>query len=56
MNHIITSRLVVAASLCPRKAYFLLRGEPAPRPHEYEQIVEERASRNRAEYLVFADA
>ena len=51
MSRPITSQLVVAASHCLRKACFLLRGDPVPRPHEYEQVVEERATRNRAEYL-----
>ena len=51
MDRIISSQLVAAASHCPRKAYFLLRGDPVPRPHEYEQVVEERVTRHRAEYL-----
>ncbi|MCX7424151.1 MAG: IS66 family transposase [Planctomycetia bacterium] len=29
----------------------MLRSDPVPRPHEYEQVVEERATRNRVEYL-----
>ncbi len=46
MNLLITSQLVAAAWHCPRKAYFLLRGIPEPRPHEYDQIVKERTVRN----------
>jgi predicted RecB family nuclease len=56
MSHPITSRLVVAASQCPRKAHFMLRADPVPHPHEYEQVVEERANRNRAEYLTAKNA
>lgn len=47
----ITTQLVVAASHSARKVYFLLRGDPQPRPQEYEQVVEERTARNRAENL-----
>jgi predicted RecB family nuclease len=49
MNLLITSQLIVAASHCARKVYFLLHGEPQPRAHEYEQVVEERTVGNRAE-------
>ena len=47
MSHLITSQLVAAYQQCPRKAFFLLRGSPEPRPHEYEIIVEERTARRR---------
>ncbi len=50
MSRIFTSESVVAYSQCPRKAFFLLRGEPG-RQHEYEKVLEERASVNRSNYL-----
>ena len=51
MSHLITSQLVAAYQLCPRKAFFLLRGSPEPHPHEYEIVVEERAAKRRIAYL-----
>jgi predicted RecB family nuclease len=50
MSHRITSQSVVAYSQCPRKAFFILRGAPKARHHEYEQVLEERASANRSKY------
>jgi predicted RecB family nuclease len=47
MSHLITSQLVAAYQQCPRKAFFLLRGNPEPHPHEYEIVVEERAAKRR---------
>ena len=47
----ITTESVVAYSHCPRKAYFLLRGEPRGCQHEYEQILSERTAANRYNYL-----
>lgn len=44
----ITSELVEAYSLCPRKAFLLLTGAPAnPGPHEYELVIREQADANR---------
>lgn len=51
MNHLITSQLVEAHQHCPREAYFLLRGNPEPHPHEYEMVVEERAAKRRIVHL-----
>ena len=47
----ITSQLVAAYQQCPQKAFFLLRGNPKPCPHEYEIVVEERAAKRRIAYL-----
>jgi predicted RecB family nuclease len=47
-NTIITSDLVEAYSLCPRKAFLLMTGAQAnPGPHDYELIVRDRAEANR---------
>jgi hypothetical protein len=46
----ITLDIVEAYSLCPRKAFLLLRGEPAGVPHEYVQIIEEQEAANRQAY------
>ena len=51
MNAIITSQLVEAMTQCPRKAFFLLQGTPDPDRHEYEAIIEQRASENRMRFL-----
>ena len=51
MSHLITSQLVAAYQQCPRKAFFLLLGNPEPHPHEYEIVVEERAAKRRIAYL-----
>ena len=51
MSHLITSQLVAAYQQCPRKAFFLLLGNPEPHPHEYEIVVEERAAKRRTAYL-----
>ena len=48
----ISSHLVEAHQQCPRKAFFLLRGNPEPHPHDYEIVVEERAAKRRIAYLV----
>ena len=39
MNTAITSDVIVAYSQCPRKAFFLLRGEPMGSEHEYERVL-----------------
>jgi hypothetical protein len=44
----ITSDLVEAYSLCPRKAFLLMTGAtPRPGPHDYEVVVREQAEANR---------
>jgi predicted RecB family nuclease len=47
MSKTITSNLVEAYSLCPRKAFLLMAGEPNPGPHEHVRIAEEQAEANR---------
>src|SRR5262245_4640348 len=44
MTHPITTDLVEAHSLCPRKAFLLMAGEPNPGPHEYLRRPEELAA------------
>ena len=51
MNKIITSEIVVAYSLCPRKAFLLLEGKEKGTPHEYVEILEEQRRQNRDDYL-----
>lgn len=44
----ITSDIVEAYSLCPRRAFLLMTGEtPDPGPHDYELIIREQAEANR---------
>src|SRR6478609_4472696 len=48
MRHKISSELIEAFSLCPRKAFLLMRGATAnPGPHDYEVVVREQAEANR---------
>ena|SRR5436309_809877 len=47
MTRTITADLVEAYSLCPRKAFLLMAGEPHPGPHEYVQMIDEQAAANR---------
>lgn len=43
----ITSDLVEAYSLCPRKAFLLMMGAtPDPGPHDYELVIREQAEAN----------
>ena len=51
MDRIITSEVVVAQSLCPRKAFLLLEGKESGKPHEYVEVLEQQRSHNRASYL-----
>ena len=51
MSCTVTSDVVVAYSQCPRKALFLLRGEPTGSQHEYERVLADRATANRSQYL-----
>jgi predicted RecB family nuclease len=47
-RHTISTELIEAFSLCPRKAYLLMTGTRAiPGPHDYEAIVREQADSNR---------
>ena len=47
MKQIITTDLVEAYSLCPRKAFLLMAGEPNPGPHEYVRMTDEQAAASR---------
>src|SRR5262245_60423059 len=47
MKQTITSELVEAYSLCPRKAFLLMAGEPNPGPHEYVRLTDEQAAASR---------
>src|SRR2546430_12293080 len=40
----ITTDLVEAYSLCPRKAFLLMAGEPNPGPHEYVRMIDEQVA------------
>ena len=44
MQPTITSDVVVAYTQCPRKAYLLLFSTDKGAPHEYVQILEEKAA------------
>ena len=46
----ITLDIVEAYSLCPRKGFLLLMGEPLGVPHEYVRIIEEQEAVNRQAY------
>jgi predicted RecB family nuclease len=47
MKQIITTDLVEAYSLCPRKAFLLMAGEPNPGPHEYVRMTDEQVAASR---------
>ncbi len=47
MTGIITVGLVEAYSLCPRKAFLLMAGEPNPGPHEFVRMIDEQTAANR---------
>src|SRR6266480_1609840 len=51
MHNAITSEIVVAYSLCPRKAYLLLCTDEQGMPHEYMCILEHQQSLNQINYL-----
>ena len=51
MSDLITSQLVEASTQCRRKAFFIVQGTPDPDRHEYEAIIEQRASENRLRFL-----
>lgn len=47
MTTFITTDLIEAYSLCPRKAFLLMAREPNPGPHEYQQLTDDLAAANR---------
>jgi hypothetical protein len=47
MKQIITTDLVEAYSLCPRKAFLLMAGESNPGPHEYVRMTDEQVAASR---------
>jgi predicted RecB family nuclease len=47
MTRTITADLVEAYSLCPRKAFLLMAGEPNPGPHEYVRMIDAQTAVNR---------
>lgn len=51
MAHIISSKIVVAHSHCPWKAFLLFRADDQGTPHEYVRLIEEVARCNRVKYL-----
>ena len=57
MTKTITSDLVEAYCLCPRKAFLLMTGAANPGPHDYELVVRQQAQANHQAYRVrLADA
>ncbi len=51
MNVVITSEILQAYSLCPRKAYLLMHGKDRGELHEYEKILEKHQLENQTENL-----
>lgn len=51
MNVVITSEVLQAYSLCPRKAYLLVYGKERGIPHEYEQILRKYQLANQSKNL-----
>jgi hypothetical protein len=51
MNVVITSEVLQAYSLCPRKAYLLMYGKEREIPHEYEEILRRHQLANQAKNL-----
>jgi predicted RecB family nuclease len=51
MNVVITSEVLQAYSLCPRKAYLLMYGKDRGIPHEYEQILRKNQLANQSKNL-----
>lgn len=47
MKQMITTDLVEAYSLCPRKAFLLMAGEPNPGPHEYVRMTDVQVAASR---------
>lgn len=53
---LITPQLVTAYSLCPRKAYLLMRGDPAPPPHEYVDVLDRDSAKTKTQFLASCQA
>ena len=51
MHNAITSEIVVAYSLCPRKAFLLLCTDEQGMLHEYIRLLEQQKSLNQTNYL-----
>lgn len=51
MNVVITSEILQAYSLCPRKAYLLMCSKEKGELHEYEQILQKHQLKNQTENL-----
>ena len=47
----ISTELIEAYSLCPRKAYLHLTGDAECVPHEYDRILKKRADDNRKRFI-----
>src|SRR6266702_1765184 len=47
MKHTITSDVVEAYSICPRKAFLMMTGVATPGAHKHIRITEEQAAANR---------
>lgn len=47
MRDRISSELIEAFSLCPRKAFLLMMAPASPSPHDYEVVIREQADANR---------
>ena len=47
----ITPELVVAYSLCPRKAFLMLRGDQAEHLHEYVNVIDRIAAQSRDRFV-----
>ena len=52
----IAPQLVTAYSLCPRKAYLLMRGDPMPPPHEYLDVLDHGSAKSKARFLASCQA
>jgi len=51
MYNVVTSKILVAYSQCPRKAFYLLYTEEKGVTHEYMQVFEQCKGHNRSNYL-----
>ena len=49
MNRFIITDSVMSYAICPRRAFFVLRGEPEGILHEYERVVQERDESERGQ-------
>ncbi|MDP2606629.1 MAG: TM0106 family RecB-like putative nuclease [Deltaproteobacteria bacterium] len=53
---LITLELVTAYSLCPRKAYLLMRGDATAPPHEYMDVLHRDSAKTKAQFLASCQA